>query len=61
MTHRLEETMAHHEIAVGIGTASPWVAKAVAAAIVVIAVGALAALVAAARLIWKGFRELPMI
>ena len=53
--------MAYHEIAVGFDTASPWVAKAVVSAVVVIAVSALAALVAVARLIWKGFRTLPMI
>ena len=61
MTRRLEETMANHEIAVGFDIASPWVAKAVVSAVAVIAVSALAALVAVARLIWKGFRTLPMI
>ena len=53
--------MAYHEIAVGFDTASPWEAKAVVSAVVVIGLGALAALVAVARLIWKGFRTLPMI
>lgn len=43
-----------------LGTLTPWAARAVIAAVAIIVTGALAGLAAAARLIWKGFRDLPL-